>query len=106
MAELAPEDTASTGTGPRGEAPRPGVDYRQLQNPVMPLSPDQLPSTGRVQEAEQLAATLKNFSGKVQDFAVQRATQAGAIAGAAAGQTVFHIHLHVLGGRQLQWPPG
>ncbi len=25
---------------------------------------------------------------------------------AAAGQTVFHIHLHVLGGRQLQWPPG
>lgn len=87
MAELAPEDTASTGTGPRGEAPRPGVDYRQLQNPVMPLSPDQLPSTGRVQEAEQLAATLKNFSGKVQDFAVQRATQAGAIAGAAAGQT-------------------
>ncbi len=25
---------------------------------------------------------------------------------AAAGQTVFHIHLHVLGGRQLGWPPG
>ena len=25
---------------------------------------------------------------------------------AAAGQTVFHIHLHVLGGRTLTWPPG
>ena len=25
---------------------------------------------------------------------------------AAAGQTVFHIHLHVLGGRGLTWPPG
>lgn len=25
---------------------------------------------------------------------------------ADAGQTVFHIHLHVLGGRQLHWPPG
>lgn len=26
--------------------------------------------------------------------------------GAAAGQTVFHTHLHVLGGRPLAWPPG
>ncbi|HYE85867.1 MAG TPA: histidine triad nucleotide-binding protein [Vicinamibacterales bacterium] len=25
---------------------------------------------------------------------------------AQAGQTVFHIHLHVLGGRTLTWPPG
>lgn len=23
-----------------------------------------------------------------------------------AGQAVFHIHLHVLGGRKLSWPPG
>jgi histidine triad (HIT) family protein len=22
------------------------------------------------------------------------------------GQTVYHLHLHVLGGRQLTWPPG
>ncbi|NYG60670.1 histidine triad (HIT) family protein [Nocardioides daedukensis] len=26
--------------------------------------------------------------------------------GAAAQQTVFHAHLHVLGGRELTWPPG
>jgi histidine triad (HIT) family protein len=25
---------------------------------------------------------------------------------AEAGQTVFHVHLHVLGGRRLAWPPG
>jgi histidine triad (HIT) family protein len=26
--------------------------------------------------------------------------------GAGAGQSVFHLHVHVLGGRSLAWPPG
>ncbi len=26
--------------------------------------------------------------------------------GLAAGQSVFHVHGHVLGGRELAWPPG
>jgi len=26
--------------------------------------------------------------------------------GPGAGQSVFHIHLHLLGGRTLKWPPG
>jgi len=26
--------------------------------------------------------------------------------GAGAGQTVFHLHLHVIGGRSVSWPPG
>jgi histidine triad (HIT) family protein len=25
---------------------------------------------------------------------------------AGAGQTVYHLHVHVIGGRPLQWPPG
>lgn len=27
-------------------------------------------------------------------------------AGADGGQTVFHVHLHLLGGRAMGWPPG
>lgn len=26
--------------------------------------------------------------------------------GRNAGQTVFHLHLHILGGREMAWPPG
>jgi histidine triad (HIT) family protein len=26
--------------------------------------------------------------------------------GQGAGQSVFHLHVHVLGGRELTWPPG
>jgi histidine triad (HIT) family protein len=55
------------------------------------------------------------------DAAVDLVTAAGAVAaqegleagyrlvfntGAAAHQTVFHAHLHVLGGRPMTWPPG
>ncbi len=26
--------------------------------------------------------------------------------GSEAGQTVFHLHIHVIGGREMKWPPG
>jgi histidine triad (HIT) family protein len=26
--------------------------------------------------------------------------------GPSAGQSVYHLHLHVLGGREMAWPPG
>jgi len=48
-------------------------------------------------------------------LAVQRAARETGVAeafrvvtnsGAAAGQSVFHLHFHLLGGRTMAWPPG
>ncbi|NRA95546.1 MAG: histidine triad nucleotide-binding protein [Planctomycetes bacterium] len=40
------------------------------------------------------------------DEGVGDAFRVVANSGAGAGQSVFHLHLHVLGGRPLSWPPG
>jgi len=54
------------------------------------------------------------------DTLVEMVAEAGAVAeadgldayrlvfntGAQAGQSVFHVHGHVLGGRDMHWPPG
>ena len=52
--------------------------------------------------------------GKMQLVAAQLARQKGLASGyrtvfntgKGAGQTVFHLHLHLLGGRDFRWPPG
>jgi histidine triad (HIT) family protein len=67
-------------------------------------------------------ATLNDLAREDDDLVGEMVRRAGAIArergyadrgyrtvfncNADAGQTVFHIHLHVLGGRVMSWPPG
>jgi histidine triad (HIT) family protein len=56
---------------------------------------------GLVGEMNRLAASLAIQNG-VADSGYRTVFNCNA----DAGQTVFHIHLHVLGGRRLSWPPG
>lgn len=60
-------------------------------------------------------ATDAAMLGKLQLFAAQLARTEGISqrgyrtvvnTNADAGQTVFHLHLHLLGGRRMEWPPG
>jgi len=53
--------------------------------------------------------------GRVLAFAAEVASERGldgegyrlvSNTGAGAGQTVFHLHVHLLGGRPMKWPPG
>ena len=61
----------------------------------------------------QLAADMLREAGKVADEEKIVASETGPgtgyrvvfNTGAGAGQTVFHAHAHVLGGRGLKWPP-
>ena len=62
------------------------------------LTPDDAVTVGNVlvaarKVADQLGLTAAGYRLVIND-------------GDAAGQTVHHIHVHVLGGRQLTWPPG
>jgi histidine triad (HIT) family protein len=67
-------------------------------------------------------ATLNDLVGEDDDLVGEMVRRAAAIArehgyadsgyrtvfncNSEAGQSVFHIHLHVLGGRAMSWPPG
>jgi histidine triad (HIT) family protein len=61
------------------------------------LAADTLREAGEVAEGEKITATDgRPGSGYRVVFNT----------GSGAGQTVFHAHAHVLGGRGLNWPPG
>lgn len=47
-----------------------------------------------------VAAEVARLEGVGEDFRIVSNS------GPGAGQTVFHLHLHVLGGRPFAWPPG
>ncbi len=60
--------------------------------------------------AEVAAAELADVVATARQIAVDEGLDAGYRlvfnTGSRAGQTVFHAHLHLLGGRDLAWPPG
>lgn len=65
-------------------------------------------------EASSLSDDDEKLMGKIMRMAAKLAADNGigdgfrivCNNGAKAGQLVFHIHFHVLGGRPMNWPPG
>ncbi|MFE7134923.1 histidine triad nucleotide-binding protein [Streptomyces sp. NPDC057638] len=58
--------------------------------------------------APELAADVLRVAGEVaaQESVTDPGYRIVFNTGAGAGQTVFHVHAHILGGRGLEWPPG
>jgi histidine triad (HIT) family protein len=68
-----------------------------------------------VASAKELGAQDGEMLGRLFSVAAQIARDAGVAesgyrlvtnVGSDAGQSVFHLHFHLLGGRSLSWPPG
>lgn len=82
-------------------------------NPQAPIHVLVIPKQeiARLSDAKQQDQTLLGHlllaANKVaRELGVQDAFRVVVNNGAGAGQSVFHLHLHVLGGRPFRWPPG
>ncbi len=58
-------------------------------------------------EFQSLLGHLLLAAGKIaRQLSIEEAFRVVVNNGAGAGQSVFHLHLHILGGRPFHWPPG
>ena len=58
-------------------------------------------------EDQAVLGHLMLVAGKIaRDLGVNDAFRLVVNNGADAGQSVFHLHLHIIAGRKLRWPPG
>jgi histidine triad (HIT) family protein len=87
------------------------VAFRDI-NPQAPTHVLAIP-TRHVASAAELSADdgdlLSDLFGALRSVAAERGLSGYRIVtnvGAEAGQSVFHLHFHLLGGRSMGWPPG
>lgn len=80
----------------------------QAPTHVLLIPKQEIPRLADAQDAEQaLLGHLMLVAGKVaRQLGVDDAFRLIVNNGAGAGQTVFHLHLHILAGRPMRWPPG
>lgn len=83
------------------------------RNPQAPTHVLIIPNK-HIESVNQIEPTDTDLLGKLFFVARRVAAQEGVSSGyrlvvntgPQAGQSVFHLHLHLLGGRHLRWPPG
>ncbi len=73
---------------------------------VVPLKPIPKVSDAGVADEALLGHLLMVAAGVAREAGYGEAFRLAINNGAGAGQTVFHVHVHVLAGRPLSWPPG
>ena len=87
------------------------IAFRDI-NPAAPTHVLIIPKD-HIVSARELTAAHGELTGEIFELAAQIAADEGvedyrivSNVGAGAGQSVFHLHFHLLGGRSMSWPPG
>ncbi len=88
------------------------IAFRDL-NPQAPVHVLVIPRQHHA-DVGAMASADSDLAGQVLALATEIAAQEGLAegyrvvfnTGASAGQSVFHVHAHLLGGRNMTWPPG
>jgi len=80
----------------------------QAPTHILVIPKQEIPSTAQLQDSDgALAGHLLLTARKVAaDLGLSNGYRIVVNCGADGGQSVDHLHLHVLGGRPLGWPPG
>jgi histidine triad (HIT) family protein len=73
---------------------------------VIPKKPIPMLSQAGTEDQSLLGHLLLVAAKITQDLGLENGYRLVINNGSAAGQTVFHLHLHILAGRSLAWPPG
>jgi len=75
---------------------------------VLLIPKQEIPSAGDLQDADQaLAGHLLLAAGKLaRQLELNNGYRLVVNCGPDAGQAVNHLHIHILGGRPMGWPPG
>ena len=79
----------------------------QAPTHILLIPKEEIASLAEVEERHQ--SLLGHLLVKVHEIAKQQGLKSYRVVintGEEAGQSVFHLHLHILGGREMGWPPG
>jgi histidine triad (HIT) family protein len=73
---------------------------------VIPKKPIAKLSDARIEDQDILGHLLLTANKLAEQEGIAESFRLNINNGEDAGQTVFHLHLHLLGGRSFTWPPG
>ena len=73
---------------------------------IIPKKPIEKISDSKKEDTELLGYLLLKAGDIARELGVEEAVRLVVNNGAGAQQTVFHLHIHLIAGREFSWPPG